>query len=88
MLERSSLTPQGITDDEAIRGIDIAFDDGLPVLVFSFHSPSLRPGHTPYVRSEEDLDALYDWWRRVFGYCEVRGIKPTTVGEIMQNVER
>jgi hypothetical protein len=88
LLERIALTPEGVTIDEAIRGIDIAFDDGLPVLVFSFHSPSLRPGHTPYVRSEEDLDALYDWWRRVFGYCEVRGIKPTTVGEIMQNVER
>ncbi len=88
MLERIPLTPEGVTVEEAIRGIDIAVDDGLPVLVFSFHSPSLRPGHTPYVRSENDLDDLYDWWRRVLGYCETRGVKPTSVHDIMQAVER
>jgi hypothetical protein len=40
------------------------------------------------VRTEEDLDTLYDWWRRVFAYLELRGIKPTTVREIMQAVRR
>lgn len=86
LLERISLTPEGVTVDEAIRGIDIALDDGLPVLVLSFHSPSLQAGHTPYVRTEDDLDALYDWWRRVFAYLEMRGVKPTTVAEIMRAV--
>ena len=51
LLERIALTPEGVTVDEAIRGIDIAIDDGLPVLVLSFHSPSLKPGLTPYVRT-------------------------------------
>ena len=53
MLERIPLTPEGVSAAEAIRGIDIAVDDRLPVLVFSFHSPSLAPGHTPYVRNDE-----------------------------------
>jgi len=88
LLERIPLTPEGVTVEEAIRGIDIAIDDGLPVLVFSFHSPSLRPGHTPYVRDEADLDALYDWWRRVFAYLAMRGVKPVTVAEVMKAVER
>lgn len=88
LLERIPLTPEGVTVDEAIRGIDIALDDGLPVLVLSFHSPSLRAGHTPYVRDEDDLDALYDWWRRVFAYLELRQIRPTTVEEIMGAVRR
>ena len=88
LLERVPLTPEGVSVEEAIRGIDIALDDKLPVLVFSFHSPSLRPGHTPYVRTEQDLDALYDWWRRVLTYCDMRGVKPTTVAEIMRAVER
>jgi hypothetical protein len=88
LLERIPLTPEGVAVEEAIRAIDIAFDDGLPVLVFSFHSPSLRPGSTPYVRDEHDLDALYDWWRRVIGYCEMRGIRPTSVAEIIESVER
>lgn len=88
LLERIPLTPEGVSVDEAIRGIDIAIDDGLPILVFSFHSPSLRAGHTPYVRNEGDVDALYDWWRRVFAYCEMRGVRPTTIVEIMRAVER
>ena len=83
LLERIPLTPEGVSVDEAIRGIDIAVDDGLPLLVFSFHSPSLRPGHTPYVRDEHDLDGFYDWWRQVFAYCAKRGVEPTTVGGIM-----
>ncbi|KPF92013.1 WalW protein [Novosphingobium sp. AAP83] len=83
LLERIPLTPEGITLEEAIKGIDIALDDGLPVLVFSFHSPSICPGHTPYVRSEAELDAFYDWWRGVFGYLAKRGVKPACVREIM-----
>ena len=87
LLERIPLTPEGVTIDEAIRGIDIALDDGLPVLVFSFHSPSLSPGNTPYVPDEDALDTLYDWWRRVFAYLAQRGVAPTSVAEIMRAVE-
>jgi hypothetical protein len=32
--------------------------------VLSFHSPSLQPGCTPYVRSEAQLERLYDVLRR------------------------
>ncbi len=88
LLERIPLTPEGVGVEEAIRGIDMALDDGLPLLVFSFHSPSLRPGHTPYVRSEEDLDLLYDWWRRVFSYLDLRGVKPACVKSVMEGVIR
>ena len=83
LLERVPLTPEGVSVEEAIRGIDIALDDGLPVLVLSFHSPSLRPGSTPYVRDEDDLDALYDWWRRIFAYLKQRGVKPSSVHDVM-----
>ena len=86
MLERIPLTPEGITPEEAIRGIDIALDEGLPLLVFSFHSPSLAPGFTPYVRSEEDLDAFYDWWREVLGYLASRDIRSSSVKDIMESV--
>ncbi|MXO60698.1 WalW protein [Altererythrobacter salegens] len=88
MLERISLTPEGVSIEEAIRAIDIAVDDGLPLLVFSFHSPSLKPGYTPYVRNDRDLDTLYDWFREAFAYCARRGVLPTTVGGIMRAVKR
>lgn len=87
LLERIPLTPEGVSVEEAIRGIDVALDEGLPLLNFSFHSPSLRPGHTPYVRDEQDLDRLYDWWRRIFAYLETRGVKPCTVKDIMASVK-
>ncbi len=87
LLERIPLTPEGVTIEEALRGIDIAIDMGLPVLVFSFHSPSLAPGFTPYVRSEDDLDALYDWFRQAFGYLAQRGVKPTNIREMIDAVE-
>lgn len=88
LLERIALTPEGVTAEEALRGIDMALDDGVPLLVLSFHSPSLAPGHTPYVRSEADLDRLYDWFRRVYAYLQMRGVAPTTVAEIVGHAER
>ena len=87
MLERIPLTPEGVSADEAIKGIDIALDEGLPLMMFSFHSPSLRPGLTPYVHDEDDLDSFYDWWRRIFTYLERRNVKPVTVGELMRAVQ-
>ncbi len=88
LLERVPLTPEGVSVEEAIRGIDMALDDGLPLLVFSFHSPSLAPGHTPYVRSADDLEPLYDWFRRVFAYLDRRGVQPASLHQIMQAVIR
>ncbi len=87
LLERIPLTPEGVSAEEALRGIDIAIDDELPVLVLSFHSPSLVPGNTPYVRSDDDLDRMYDWWRTIYAYLDQRGIAPTTVAQIMKSVE-
>jgi hypothetical protein len=87
LLDRIPLTPEGVTVEEAIRGIDIAIDEGLPVLVFSFHSPSLVPGNTPYIHDHDQLDGFYDWWRQVFAYLARRRIAPTSVMEIIESVE-
>lgn len=88
LLERIPLTPEGVSAEEALRGIDIAIDDGLPLLVLSFHSPSLEPGHTPYVRSQEDVERLYDWLRRIYLYLEMREVRPTSVAEILASAKR
>ena len=74
--------------EEALRAVDIAVDDGLPLLVLSFHSPSLAPGHTPYVHDEDDLDRLYDWLRGVYSYLRARDVRPTTVEEIIASAVR
>lgn len=88
LLERLPLTPEGVAGDEAQRAIDIALDDGLTVLNLSFHSPSLEPGHTPYVRTDEDLDQLYDWWRGVFAHLQRANVRAASVADIMRGVIR
>jgi hypothetical protein len=87
LLERIPLTPEGVTATEAIRGIDAAVEAKLPVLVLSFHSPSLVPGNTPYVRNHDDLDAFYDWWRQIFEHLAKHKVAPTSVSDIMASVE-
>jgi len=87
LLERIPLTPEGTTVAEAARGIRAAVDEGIPVLVLSFHSPSLQPGHTPYVRSEADVGALHDWLRTVFGLLAALRVRPATVAQIMTAAE-
>ena len=87
VLERIPLTPEGVTIEEALRAVDIAVADALPVIILSFHSPSLSPGFTPYVRDEYDLDLLYDWWRKVFERLYERGVTASSVKDIMHSVE-
>lgn len=88
LLERIPLTPEGITVAEAKRGIDAALAEELPLLVFSFHSPSLHPGNTPYVRHEEDLARFYNWWREIFAYLAQQGVRPTSISAITDAVQR
>lgn len=88
LMERVPLTPEGVTAAEATRAAGIAINDGLPLLVTSFHSPSLSPGNTPYVHNDDDLDRLYDWWRSLFAYLTQHGVQPTTTVEILNAVIR
>ena len=86
LLERIPLSPEGTTAAEAIRAIDAGLAQGLPLLVFSFHSPSLAPGHTPYVRDAADLEAFYAWWRQIFTHLARRGAEPTDVRELTRTL--
>lgn len=88
LVERIALTPEGIPAEHACRAIDIALDRALPVLNFSFHSPSLQPGNTPYVRSAADLDLFYRWWDMVLDHLALRGVEATDATAILAMAER
>jgi glycosyltransferase involved in cell wall biosynthesis len=60
-LERIRLSPEGITIDEAKRLTRSMLADGHRVFVLTYHSPSLKPGNTPYVRTQRDLDRFVAW---------------------------
>jgi hypothetical protein len=88
MVERIALTPEGIPAERACKAIDIAAELRLPILNFSFHSPSLQPGNTPYVRSQDDLALFYRWWDVVLDHLARRGVEATTAADILAMAER
>jgi hypothetical protein len=82
LVERIALTPEGIPLEKALNGIDRALEEGIPILNFSFHSPSVAVGNTPYVRTPDDLEVMYAWWEGVYAHLAKRGVLHISVEEI------
>jgi len=60
LLERITLSPEG-SDLEAMRRLTRALlARGTQIFTLSYHSPSLVPGNTPYVRTQRDLAVFLD----------------------------
>jgi hypothetical protein len=68
LLERIRLSPEDYDEPEMRRLTHTLLRDGVRVFVFSFHSPSVMPGGTPYVRSQADLSYFLDKCRRYFDF--------------------
>lgn len=84
LLLRVPLTPEGIGAQAAIRAIDLLLDeDRLDLLLFSFHSPTLEPGHGIYVRNDGDLGDFYRWWDAVLDHMARRGIRPAGLDDVI-----
>jgi hypothetical protein len=67
LIERITLTPEGISFQELRRLTRALLRKGHRVFSFTYHSPSLAPGNTPYVRDQADLQAFL---RRIEQYLE------------------
>ena len=77
LLKRIALSHEAGDFEQAIRAIDIALDDGVPVLVFSCRMPS-----------PNGFEAFAEWCQRVFAYLELRRVPNTSVAALMGAVER
>ena len=66
-VNRIMLSPEGNTFDEMRQLTEALLEAGQRTFTLSFHSPSLDVGHTPYVRSQRDLDVFL---RQIEAYCE------------------
>ena len=78
LLARVPLTPEGVPLADALEAIDVLLDEGHRLFSLSFHTPSLVPGHTPYVRNAGDLATFWRWWDGVLNRFAARGV--TAVG--------
>ena len=69
--------------EELRRLTNAMMADGHRVFSFTYHSPSLEPGHTPYVRDNAELDRFLGCFGRYFDYfMHELGGRPATPGEI------
>jgi len=78
-LERLMLSPEGFLPEHHVRLTRALLAQGVRVFSFTLHSPSLRPGCTPYVRSERDREKFLDACRRYFEFFqgELGGVSMT-----------
>ncbi|MES2054798.1 MAG: polysaccharide deacetylase family protein [Pseudomonadota bacterium] len=83
LLSRVALTPEDMPLADALEAIAVAVGQGVQVLNFSFHSPSLAPGHTPYVRDTKDLAAFHHWWDKVLANLDRRGVRAASLDELI-----
>lgn len=68
LFERIRLTPEGTTCAEAQRLVRSLARRGVKVFTLSYHTPSLLPGVTPYVRTLSDRDRFLDWLERFYEF--------------------
>ncbi len=83
MLGRVALTPEDMPVEDALEAVRVIVGEGLPLLNFSFHSPSLVAGHTPYVRDARDLTAFWHWWDAVLTLLSVHGVRSASQSELI-----
>jgi hypothetical protein len=74
ILERLTLTPEGVPAGPQIRLMRALLARGHRMFVLHYHSPSLVAGHTPYVRTEADrlellarIEAVCRWFFEELG---------------------
>ena len=87
LLSRVALTPEGIPQEEAVQAVHKMLADGERLISISFHSPSVEPGHTPYVRDKEDLARFFAWFDAVLGTLQAHGATPVTVEKVIATCE-
>ncbi len=87
LFDRVPLTPEGVRLNDALIAIRQLLDTGHQLFSLSFHTPTLVPGHTPYVRNAADLKRFWLWWDGVFNLFANHGVLPIRAGEIATALE-
>jgi hypothetical protein len=80
-MDRITLTPEGISWQEHRRLAKAMLRKGCKTYSFTYHSPSLMPGNTPYVRTQEELKTFLDKFERFFEFFfgELGGVPATPI---------
>ena len=87
LLNRVPLTPEGTPLAEALEAVERMLDRDFQLISISYHSPSVEPGHTPFVRDRADLDEFYRWWDGVLGLLVRRGVTGASLDDLLEAAE-
>jgi hypothetical protein len=89
VVDRLMLSPEGFDTNEHIKITKYLYERGVRTFTWSFHSPSVVPGCTPYVNNEIELNRFLDSFRKYFDYffTELKG-EACTPTSIKQQLER
>lgn len=87
LVDRIPLSPEGTNAREAVAAIAECAALDLPLLVMSFHSPSLVPGNTHYVRDAADLATFYAWWDTVLRALSDYGFAAASLDQLLAALE-
>jgi hypothetical protein len=87
-LERLHLSPEGYAFEDNRRLTRALHHEGVRTFTFAMHSPSVKPGCTPYVRTDRDLVQFLDSCRRYFEFFlrELGGASMTAL-ELRRHLE-
>ncbi|MGE0774779.1 MAG: polysaccharide deacetylase family protein [Sphingomonadaceae bacterium] len=88
LVQRVALTPEGMPLRDVLEALRTLIADGVSLFSLSFHSPSLSPGHTPYVRDRTELSSFWQWWHGVLDLFARHGITSASVTEFLAAVDR
>lgn len=88
MVDRLMLSPEGFPTSEHIKLTRDLYRRGVRTFTWSFHSPSVVPGHTSYVQNEQELNTFLDSFRRFFDFFfNELGGAPSTPSRLKTHME-
>jgi len=82
MLARRWLSPEISTDREMIQLARALVSSGARILDLTFHSSSLLPGATPFVRSQREKEEFVARIEAFLEFCADEGFQFATVGQV------
>jgi hypothetical protein len=84
LLKRIALTPEGFSIKAAMGAVRALQKQNAQLYCISFHSPSVVPGNTPYVRHEKHLAEFYEWMTTMLDYLVTEiGARPATIHDVL-----
>lgn len=88
LLNQVWLSPEKCTSDEMIALARRLMLTGSPIINLFFHSPSLQPGLTPYVRTPSDRQTFFNRLSEFLSFAKESGIKPIALSDAWREVPR